>query len=332
MRLSNLPDAAEKVLDAVLEATIIPSFSRIGPEVRSRLNDWPEPPPVLGLRVLVTGGTSGIGRSVVQTLVEHGADVTLTSRSADRADAAATEIGAEAAVGGRSPGDVRGVEVDTADFDSIDRLVDRLCDEPPLDAVIHNAGALTGEYRTNEQGIELTLASHLVGPYRLTMSLLPHLAKPARVLWMSSGGMYTQGLDVDRLQMGRDEYRGSVAYARAKRAQVELVAHLAPELAPDVIMHAMHPGWVATPGVDQGLPGFARVMGPLLREPEGGADTMVWLATGGADDAEPGSFFHDRRARRAVYLPGTGTTAAERQRLVDWLDEVTKPAGDPSAT
>ena len=40
----------------------------------------------------------------------------------------------------------------------------------------------------------------------------------------------------------------------------------------------MHPGWADTPGVAEGLPGFHRVMGPLLRPPEQGADTVVWLA------------------------------------------------------
>ena len=327
---SSIPQPVEKVVDALLEATIVPSFTKIGPKVRSRVGDWAEHPPVIGLRVLLTGGTSGIGREVVQTLVEHGADVILTSRSQDRADKAVTEIVAEAAVGGRSPGEARGMALDTADFDSINRLVDQLKDEPPLDVVIHNAGALTAEYRANAQGIEATLASHLVGPYHLTMSLLPHLAKPARVLWMSSGGMYTQGLDVDRLEMTAENYRGSVAYARAKRGQVELVSRLAPRLAPDVIMHAMHPGWVATEGVDQGLPGFSKLMGPLLRDPSEGADTMVWLAAGGADDAEPGSFFLDRRRRRTVYLPGTSTTDAERQALLDRLDALTASAADPS--
>ncbi len=312
-----------RFVDRVLEATIVPSFTRIGPSVRSRLETWdPVTADLGGQTVLLTGGSSGLGRETAQRLVELGATVHLTSRSAERAADVATEInGANPA--GRAIGQV----LDTADNESIRDLVaelERVTER--IDVVIHNAGALTSDHQTNDDGIELTLASHLVGPYALTKLVHPTLAPGARVLWMSSGGMYTQGLDVDEIEMGPDDYRGAIAYARAKRGQVELVTHLGPIMAPDVILHAMHPGWVDTDGVAQGLPGFGKVMGPLLRSPADGADTMVWLAAGGADDAEPGQFWLDRRPRSTSYLPGTGTDAEERQKLIDWLDLVTLPA------
>lgn len=46
-----------------------------------------------------------------------------------------------------------------------------------------------------------------------------------------------------------------------------------------VAFHAMHPGWADTPGLAAALPRFRRVMRPLLRTPEQGADTITWLAT-----------------------------------------------------
>lgn len=319
--MSGLP-SPRRLADLALEGTIVGSFTQIGHGARRRLFDWDDPASMDGQRVLITGGTSGIGRSVAEGLAALGATVVITSRDRDRADDAAHEI--ETSVG---CGTVLGAEVDTGDFGSINELVERVRNElGPLDVLINNAGALTDEYRTNAEGIELTLSSHLVGPYHLTTSLRPHLRDGARVLWMSSGGMYTQGLDVDRLEMSEDSFRGAVAYARAKRAQVELVRHLAPQWAPEIIMHSMHPGWVDTDGVDQGLPGFSTIMGPLLRSPDTGADTMVWLAAGGADEDEPGSFFLDRRARGISYLPGTATSSRERQRLVEWLDLMTLPA------
>ena len=45
-----------------------------------------------------------------------------------------------------------------------------------------------------------------------------------------------------------------------------------------MVFHAMHRGWADTPGIRSGLPGFAKVMGPILRTPDQGADTAVWLA------------------------------------------------------
>lgn len=313
-----MPSTFASLADRALETTIVGSFTRLGPAVRRRLFDWDEPARMDGQRVLLTGGTSGIGRAAAAQLASLGAEVTITSRSRERADAAADELAS--AVGG----DVRGEVVDTGDLDTVLDLARRTADRGPLDVVIHNAGALTDERRENAQGMELTLASHLIGPYLLTRELRSSLRSGARVVWMASGGMYSQGLDVDRLEMG-DDYRGAVAYARAKRAQVELVALLGPAWAPAVSMYAMHPGWVDTPGVDQGLPGFGRVMGPLLRSPESGADTLVWLASG-ASQLEPGSFVLDRRSRGTTYLPGTGTDDTERKRLLEWLELHTLPA------
>ncbi len=308
----------------MLEATVIGSFTKIGPSVRSKLYEWDEDiPDVHDLTVLITGGSSGLGRETARQLVE-GATVYLTSRDQSRAEEVANEI--NGALTEESAGTAIGAALDTADPDSVRELADRIkLETDALDVLIHNAGALTDTYDTNVNDIELTLASHLVGPYALTKHLRPHLSKGARVLWMSSGGMYTQGLDVDEIEMSENDYRGAIAYARAKRGQVEMVDYLGRQWAPDVIMHSMHPGWVDTDGVAQGLPGFGELMGPLLRDVGDGADTMVWLAAGGADDAEPGQFWLDRKARATSYLPGTGTDDGERERLVEWLELTTLP-------
>jgi len=310
------------LIDSAIEATVVGSFTKLGFDLRNRLWGWSDPEVDLSDQVaLVTGASSGIGRATAAGLLGLGATVHVTSRSADRAEQAADELGQASRAGG-GDGDAIGHALDTADHGSVLALVDQLrADGRPIDMVIHNAGALSPERQVNARGTELTLASHLIGPYLLTTAIRPLLSHGARVLFMSSGGMYTQGLDVDRLEMTEDEYRGTVAYARAKRAQVELVRHLGPSWSPEVILHVVHPGWVETPGVDAALPGFANVMGPLLRTAEQGADTMIWLAATGGGDTPAGQFWLDRRPRPTSYLPGTTTTSAERERLVDWLDE-----------
>ncbi len=310
------------LVDSAIEATVVGSFTRLGYDLRTRLWGWSDPGVDLSGQVaLVTGATTGIGRATAAGLLDLGATVHVTSRQADRAERAAEEL-TEASRAEGGDGEAIGHPLDTADNESVLALVDRLrADGRPIDMVIHNAGALSAERQVNATGTELTLASHLIGPYLLTTTIRPLLSHGARVLFMSSGGMYTQGLDVDRLEMSDRDYRGTVAYARAKRAQVELVRQLGPRWAPEVILHAVHPGWVETPGVDAALPGFANVMGPLLRTAEQGADTMIWLAATGGGDAAPGQFWLDRRTRPTSYLPGTATNSAERERLLDWLDE-----------
>ena len=131
-------------------------------------------------------------------------------------------------------------------------------------------------------------------------------AGPGRVLTMSSGGMYTQRFAAAELEMNPANYDGTIAYARAKRAQVMLTHEWAQRVpASDVVFHSMHPGWADTPGVESSLPGFYRVMRPLLRSPEQGADTAVWLASAPEALEVNGAFWHDRRRRSEHRVPWT---------------------------
>jgi NAD(P)-dependent dehydrogenase (short-subunit alcohol dehydrogenase family) len=164
-----------------------------------------------------------------------------------------------------------------------------LATEARLDAVIDNAGAMFPTRRVTEDGLEATLATMVVGPFALVAGLLPILdATPgARVISVTSGGQYAQGLDLDDLQSSDGVYDGTRAYARAKRAQVSLIREWARCFRDaDIQFHSMHPGWARTPGLVEALPLFARLMGPLLRTPAEGIDTLVWLATTTADEAD----------------------------------------------
>ena len=79
----------------------------------------------------------------------------------------------------------------------------------------------------------------------------------------------------------------------------------------------MHPGWADTPGIAAALPGFHRLMGPLLRTPAQGVDTMVWLAAGGQATYLSGRLVLDRRARPFDRIPSTRVPPEDRRRLWD---------------
>jgi NAD(P)-dependent dehydrogenase (short-subunit alcohol dehydrogenase family) len=213
-----------------------------------------------------------------------------------------------------------------SNYDQVRELANRiLADHDRLDVLIHNAGALSGERRLAPDGTEETVAAQVVGPFLLTTLLLDRLTEsaPSRVLTMSSGGMYSTGLTVKGLQMREESYRGTEQYARAKRAQVTLNELWAERFGDRGIQfHAMHPGWADTPGVDDALPGFAKVVGPLFRTPEQGADTMIWLACDPEPAAGPnGKFWLDRRVRSTHKLPKTRNrdTLERREELWDWV-------------
>jgi dehydrogenase/reductase SDR family protein 12 len=138
--------------------------------------------------------------------------------------------------------------------------------------------------------------------------------------------MYAAALDVTRLQMTPDDYRGSTQYARAKRAQVTLNELWAARVTPtNVVFHAMHPGWADTPGVEAALPRFRSAAGPLLRSAEQGADTAIWLACDERVLRTSGGFWLDRRRRRTHRLPSTrrADTAERRAQLWAWCVEQT---------
>ena len=124
-------------------------------------------------------------------------------------------------------------------------------DEPRLDVLVNNAGVLPPERAVTADGNELALATNVLGPFLLTNLLIPLLtaSAPARVINVSSGGMYTQRLHVEDLQSTGEKFDGPTVYARTKRAQVILTELWAKRLAgTGVVVHAMHPGWADTPG------------------------------------------------------------------------------------
>jgi len=309
-------------VDAALEWSIVGGFTRVGSALRRRLDHWAplEGRTLAGRVIVMTGATSGLGLEAARAFAHMGARVEVIARNAGKAEATCSELRRET---GNSR--VGFVVADTGDLAALRRAAADLIERhPAIHVLIHNAGALDDVRQTSPQGIELTVASQVVGPFLLTGLLLPALraGAPARVLWVSSGGMYSEPLSVERLEMPADDYDGTTAYARAKRAQVTLAELWAERLTADrIFVHAMHPGWADTPGVARSLPTFRRLVGPLLRTPAEGADTLVWLAVDeGAPLRESGRFWHDRRPRGLHRLASTrrSDTPEERERLWTW--------------
>jgi len=311
----------------VLEATVVPSFSRIGFSVRHRLFGWDEPVAgsMAGRVVVVTGAAGGLGGAVASAVARLGATVWLLGRDRGRTDSMAERIRAEV-----THADLKVAVADLARMSDVRQVADTvLSGTERLDVLVHNAGALMDRYELTVDGLEATTQVQVVAPFLLTSLLLPrlHTTPGARVITVSSGGMYTQRLDVDALAPDPASFNGVAAYARTKRAQVVLTQQWARRAqGSGVTFHVTHPGWVDTPGLLASLPRFGRLMRPLLRSPQEGADTVVWLA-GSAAGVPGGEFWHDRRPRSTVRLPRTATPEGEAERL--W-EMVVAHAGLPS--
>lgn len=311
------------VLDRALDLTIAPGYSRVGYELRRRT--WPaggdDLPQMEGRVVLVTGATGGIGRAAAERFADLGARVLLLGRNAEKAETARAEIVAKT-----GNADVAVVLADLSSLASVRAAVDRItADEPALHVLVNNAGVMSPHRELSADGVELTFATNVLGTYVLTEGLAPLLtaSAPARIITVSSGGMYSQKLRLDDLQTERLDYGPSAVYARSKRAQVVLTQWWADRLAgTGVTVHAMHPGWADTPGVETSLPGFHKLVGPALRTPAQGADTIVWLGAAAEPAHSSGQFWHDRRPRPVNLLPTTKSAPDDGARLVAALEEL----------
>lgn len=306
------------VIDTALDRSIALGYSKVGLDLRRRLADWPSDPPRMdGQVVVVTGAASGIGLASCQGFARLGATVLPVARSETRAQEA------KAAILDVVPGAaVRPLACDVSSLAALRAFADQLHrDEPRLDVLVNNAGSMPSERSTSADGVELMFATHVLAPFVLTALLRDLLERsaPAVVINVSSGGMYSQRLPGEDLQSQRATYSPPKIYARTKREQVVITEEWAEKLAgTGVVVHAMHPGWVDSKGVQDALPLFRTVVKPIIRDLDAGADTIVWLGAAPEARTSTGGFWHDRRRRPTHYLLGAGEeTAAERQALWD---------------
>ena len=299
-------------IDRALDWTVVPGFSKLGYALRR--GAWSDADSAAaGRDVVVTGGSSGLGEAACEQLALSGARVHMVVRNVDKGE------DVKAAISERTGGELRVWRCDLSDLDSIREFCNGFAEAvPELGALVHNAGAMPGEREQSPQGFELGFATNVLGPFLMTGELLPVLRAgvPARVITVSSGGMYTAGLDVDDLELKNRDYDPQRFYAHTKRCEVILSELWAERLAGSGIgFHSMHPGWAATPGLESSMPGFFKLTKPLLRSSAEGADTISWLVSASEPGSSSGLFWHDRAPRPTHRSAKTRESDADRERL-----------------
>jgi NAD(P)-dependent dehydrogenase (short-subunit alcohol dehydrogenase family) len=204
-------------------------------------------PDQTGKLIVVTGANSGTGQEAARRLAGAGARVVLAVRTVARGERA------KAGILARQPGaqlEVR--RIDLADLASVQEFADGLiADGTPVDVLVNNAGVMAPPARMiTADGFELQFGSNFLGPFALTMRLLPLvLAAPApRVVTMSSGVASYGRIRFDDLQSERG-YRPNLAYAQSKLADLMMTLHLA-DLAVregwNLLSAGAHPGFTRT--------------------------------------------------------------------------------------
>lgn len=310
------------VLPKIGDALILPGlfgFTKYG--FQNAKKQWqPVTANIKGKHAVITGATSGLGLATATQLAHLGADLTLVARNKAKCEQVARSITEKT-----GNANIRIEVAELSEIQEVILLAQRLIAQArPVDILINNAGALLNPREETSEGLEKSFALLLLSPYVLTETLYPLLQKSgtARVINVSSGGMYATRLSISNIENTQGSYRGADAYARAKRGLVITGEQWAQRWAEDgITVHNMHPGWAATPGVEVGLPTFNQRMAKVLRTPEQGADTIIWLSTASEVAKTSGLFWLDRQPHPTHLTRKTKETAKQRQALSSVLED-----------
>lgn len=252
-----------------------------------------------GKVVLITGATSGIGEATALELAGLGAEVIITYRNAQKYQATQQAI-----LKAHPQAKVSGMEVDLEDLASVRKMAaDFKRKYNRLDVLINNAGAIFTQKGKTKDGFERTFGLNHLAHFVLTLELLDLIkaSAPARIINVSSAAQAQGHLKFDDL-MGEKSYSAFRAYCQSKLANVVFTYELANRLKDTgVVVHALHPGVVAT-GFGLNTEGFfaklVRVGQSLMIRPEKGAKTSVFLVTDPSIAKQTGMFWSKCKPKR----------------------------------
>ncbi|MGE0061831.1 MAG: SDR family oxidoreductase [Xanthobacteraceae bacterium] len=253
-----------------------------------------------GKVVVITGGTSGLGRVTAEALAKRGARIVLVARDRERARQTLAALKAVAPDGGHTAhyadlclmAETRRVAAEIA------------AAEPRIDVLMNNAGAIFASRQVTGEGLERTFALNHMSYFLMAAGLRDRLAATpgARIVNTASGAHRRGHVDFDDLQSAR-HYRGFTVYGTSKLCNILFTRALARRLAgTGVTANSFHPGFVATRFGDQSgwwsalTIRFGKTFMALSEEK--GADTMIYLASSPEVAGVTGEYFFERKRKQ----------------------------------
>ncbi|KAL6515119.1 hypothetical protein OROHE_018751 [Orobanche hederae] len=213
-------------------------------------------PDLVGITVIVTGATSGIGAETARVLAKRGARLVLPARNFKAAEETKARILSEF-----PESKIIVIGLDLSSLDSVRRFVAEFESlNLPLNLLINNAGKFSYDHAISEDGVEMTFATNYLGHFLLTKLLLKKMIETAnssglqgRIVNVSSSIHSWFSGDMIRylslITKNRSEYDGTRAYALSKLANVLHTKELARRLEAmeaNVTVNCVHPGIVRT--------------------------------------------------------------------------------------
>ncbi|MEY4064789.1 MAG: hypothetical protein RIR26_997 [Pseudomonadota bacterium] len=264
----------------------------------------PHPQSSLNGRIcLVTGANSGIGRETAVGLARQGATVLMVCRDRSKGEVAVAEI--KKATGNKS------ISLFTADLTQraeLDALVADVRDRfPHIHVLVNNAGAIFGERKTTEEGLELTFATNHLNYFIMSHLFLDLLKKgaheskiPSRIINVASEAHRQIRSETLDWQFENSPYSPMFVYGLSKLANILFTSELAKRLNPaEITVNCLHPGVVRTGFGAQNNWGFLGILfnaaRPFFITPEKGARTSLFLAADAGVAQVHGAYFKNCR-------------------------------------
>lgn len=256
-----------------------------------------------GKVVLITGGTTGLGKESARALGAAGATVIITARSEEKGQVAVAQLSELV-----PQGDFSFEVMELSSLESVRSFTDRfLATHDRLDVLLANAGIMAVPYGKTNDGFELQFGTNHLGHFVLVNRLLPLLkaSAPSRIVNLSSAGHFASDILWDDPNFDSTDYSKMEAYGQSKTANILFTVELERRYG-DIGVHswAVHPGMVMTDLArsftkdDFGdLASRAKKSGmkmPTLVNVDVGASTQVWACARAEALENPGAYLADR--------------------------------------
>jgi NAD(P)-dependent dehydrogenase (short-subunit alcohol dehydrogenase family) len=246
---------------------------------------------------IVTGANSGIGKIVATALANMGATLIMVCRVKEKAQIVWEEIK-------RKTKNIN-IELILTDLSSqkeIRALASNIKEKyAKIDVLVNNAGGMNFGYSETIDHIETTFATNHLGYFLFTNLILDILksADRARIINVASDAEKTGDIDFEDINLKKN-YSCFRAYSQSKLANIMFTYELARKLVgTNIVVNCVHPGVVPNTKIGKGSKTFANfiasVPANLIRTPEEGAETIIWLASSKDIEGISGKYFYEKR-------------------------------------
>ena len=250
--------------------------------------------------ILITGATSGIGRSTVLALSSMGASVTFIARNKDKAEILLKELNA------KSQNKAAYILADLSSQKEVKSAAkEYLKMNRPLDILINNAGLINLKRRETIDGFEETFAVNHLAYFSLTNLLIDKLkeSESARIINISSGAhQFVKRMNFDDIQSEKN-YKPFKVYSYSKLANILFTRKLSEILKDDnITVNCLHPGVVATGFASQNDSKFQKFLfklsKPFMRSSNKGAETSIYLSSSDDVSDVSGKYFYNSKVSK----------------------------------